>query len=102
MSSEISTFLKKRPLKQGLATLYALQIIIQAGGNLPSEAKDLQPIIDSDLSFLKQYWPPYIELIPTKYRQFTHDKIREHADPMEINLLAVEKNILSGLRGEPI
>ena len=100
MSSEISTFLGKRPLKQGLATLYALQIIFQADNNLPPEAKDLQPIIDTDLSFLKHYWPPYIELIPIKYRQFTHDKIREHATPMNINLLAMKENVLSVLRGE--
>ena len=99
MSPEISTFLEKRPLKQGLATLYALQTIHQSGQKIPPEAKDIEPIIDSDLSFLKDYWPPYLELIPAKYRKFTHDKIREHAAPMTIDLLAIEEHILLGLRG---
>jgi hypothetical protein len=100
MSNEISTFLAKRPLKQGLATLYALQIMKKAGEQIPGEAIDLIPLLDQDLEFLNQYWSPYLELIPEKYREYTQRRISAYSTPMEIDLLAIDQEILATLRGE--
>lgn len=102
MSNEISTFLAKRPLKQGLATLYALQIIHAAGEKIPDEASDLIPLLDHDLKFLHHYWAPYLDLIPKKYKKYTQERINTFSTPMEIDLLAIDQGILSGLRGEGV
>ena len=100
MSNEISTFLRKRPLKQGLATLYALQLMEKSGDAIPEEASDLIPILNEDLDFLNQYWPPYLDLLPEKYRQFTKEKLENFSSPMTKNLLAVDQKILATLRGD--
>ena len=100
MSNEISTFLAKRPLKQGLATLYALQIMHKSGQEVPEEATDLIPFLEHDLEFLNHYWAPYLDLIPKKYREYTEAKINAYSSPMQVDLLLIEENMLLGLRGE--
>ncbi len=102
MSPEISKFLAKRPLKQGLATLYALQILHNSGEEIPPEAEDLQSIVNSDLDFLNHYWPPYIDLIPTTYREFARVQIENYASPMTQDLLGFDKQVLITLRGDAI
>ena len=100
MSPEISTFLSKRPLKQGVATLYALQMYNQRKGTLPDEAQDLAPILDVNIDFLKEYWQPSLDLLPRKYKQFTEEKINNLASKMEFNLYGFDEKIAQILRGE--
>jgi hypothetical protein len=100
MSPEISKFLKKRPLKQGIATLYALQMISKSKENLPIQADDLSEILDEDLAFLLEYWPPSVKLLPPKYQQQTQEKLEMHASQMKINLYELNPKIGVVLRGE--
>jgi hypothetical protein len=100
MSPEISKFLKKRPLKQGIATLYALQMISKSKQNLPSEAEDLLEILNEDLSFLLEYWSPSVKLLPPKYQQQTQERLELHATQMKINLYELNPEIGVILRGE--
>ena len=102
MSNEISKFLTKRPLKQGLATLYALQIMKESGQAIPNEAHDLLSLVDMNMSFLVQYWAPSIDLVPDKYQEYTRKEINRYATPMITDLLAIDKRMLNGLRGEAI
>lgn len=100
MSNEISKFLAKRPLKQGLATLYALQMLKKSGEQIPEEAADLEPLLSHDLEFLKNYWAPSLDLIPKKYMEDTRRRINTYSMPMEIDLMSIDREISSGLRGE--
>lgn len=100
MSPEISKFLSKRPLKQGLATLYALQMMETSNDKIPTEAEDLISILDFDLSFLHDYWEPSLNLLPEKYREITTVKLNQIASPMSKNLLTIDVNLLTALRGE--
>lgn len=102
MSNEISKFLAKRPLKQGIATLYALQIMKKSGGKIPEEATDLFPLLDHDLEFLNHFWAPYLDLLPRKYREYTQTRIDMYSTPMEIDLYSIDESILLGLRGESL
>lgn len=100
MSREISTFLSKRPLKQGVATLFALQSILKTEGSVPKEAEDLIPILNHDLSFLQQFWEPSLALLPEKYHVYTTNKINQFAKPMHEDLFEFSRQVLSQLRGE--
>ena len=102
MSNEISKFLTKRPLKQGIATLYALQVMKKSDNKIPKEATDLTPLLDHDLEFLNHYWAPYLDLIPSKYREYTKTKINTYSTPMDIELYSINESILLGLRGESL
>ena len=99
MSNEISTFLAKRPLKQGIATLYALQLLKSRGHQIPNEASDLERIIDYDLSFLTQFLPDSLKLLPKKYYEDTKRKLKSYSEEMEFNLLEIEERVLLSLRG---
>lgn len=100
MSNEISTFLSKRPLKQGIATLYALQYIMKTQGKIPEEAKDLLPVIETNLSFMEEFWGPSMDLLPNKYREFTTEKLSGYASSMSIDLYEIDTDVLRRLRGE--
>jgi len=102
MSPEISKFLQKRPLKQGIATLYALQLISKRNQSIPSEAKDLSELMDENLEFLTRYWPPSIELLPAKYQKYTQNRLEEFASQMKIDLYHLNPKIEQILRGENI
>lgn len=98
MSAEISTFLLKRPLKQGIATLFALQVIYDLNQEIPEEANDLLPLMQTDLDFLNSYWEPSIELLPSKYREITEKKLTELVPKMEIDLYSLDKSVMKLLR----
>ena len=100
MSPEISKFLSKRPLKQGIATLYALQMMYNQKQEVPEEANDLIPLMKVDLNFLNHYWSPSLELLPQKYIQSTEKKLNEIVSKMEIDLYSLDKEVIQILRGE--
>jgi hypothetical protein len=99
MSSEISKFLTKRPLKQGIATLYALQQIHNQSGTIPTEAGDLISLMDTNLEFLNYLWGPSLDLLPSKYRAATKDKLSRYASVMEFDLYELDETIINTLRG---
>ena len=99
MSPEISKFLSKRPLKQGIATLYALQMMYNRKQEIPEEANDLMSIIECDLNFLNNYWGPSMELLPQKYIQSTEKKLNDVVSKMEIDLYSLNKEVIQLLRG---
>ena len=100
MSPEISTFLAKRPLKQGIATLYALQMMYKGKQQIPDEAKDLISLMKSDLHFLNHYWGPSLELLPRKYAKSTEKKLNTIIPKMKVDLYSIDKSITDVLRGE--
>ena len=99
MSPEISKFLSKRPLKQGIATLYALQQIHNQTGTIPTEAGDLISLMDTNLEFLNYLWGPSLDLLPSKYRAATKDKLSHYASVMEFDLYELDETIINTLRG---
>ena len=100
MSAEISKFLSKRPLKQGIATLYALQMMYNQEHKLPDEVTDLISIINTNLDFLNHYWRPSLDLLPKKYIQSTEKKINQILPKMEIDLYSLDREVIRLLRGE--
>jgi hypothetical protein len=99
MSPEISKFLAKRPLKQGIATLYALQLMHKKGLKIPKECEDLIPLMEKNLEFLNNYWEPSLELLPTKYRKNTEEKLSKSIQKLKLDLYAVDDEITDLLRG---
>jgi len=99
MSREISTFLGKRPLKQGIATLYALQMISK-NESIPEEAQDLAELMGENFDFLHNYWMPSLELLPSKYRHQVEKNLLKITNPMEVDIYSINKEISAILRGE--
>jgi hypothetical protein len=99
MSPEISTFLSKRPLKQGIATLFALQMNYKRDKKIPVEVYDLLPLMGTDLNFLNMYWSPSLELLPSKYRAFTEQKLVQLVPKMEMDLYSLDSDVTRLLRG---
>ena len=54
-SNEVTTFLKKRPLKQAISTLYAVQRLPNRSRRKAIEIGGLAGVIDMDLSYLNKY-----------------------------------------------
>ena len=88
---EISTFLAKRPLKQAISTLYAIQ-------RLPSEQvehvsslyPDLKKYLTNDFTLIERYLPAALELLPDELKKYIQLKINNFAEPMtkkEVQLL---------------
>jgi len=99
MSPEISTFLTKRPLKQGIATLLALQMLHKLNRQLPDEVDDLIPLMSKDLGFLNKYWGQSIDLLPRKYQKITKEKLSQMIPEMDIHLYSLDHEITAMLRG---
>lgn len=83
-AGEIAKFLEKRPLKQGASTLYSIQKggVSKEGIVIVDEHPDLKPLMDLDLDFLNRYIPASIDLLPSRYRRFTEQKLSEFCERM--------------------
>lgn len=82
-SNEISTFLKKRPLKQAASTLYSIKKL--SGGKyeqILQSFQDLDDLLDIDFSFLEHYHADGLKLLPSKYRRFTSNRLEQYAKSM--------------------
>ena len=99
MSPEISTFLTKRPLKQGIATLLALQILHKMNHQVPEEVQDLIPLMSKDLGFLNKYWGQSIDLLPSKYQEITKERLSRLIPEMDIDLYSLDSEITTLLQG---
>lgn len=92
LKGEIETFLSKRPLKQAASTLYSMQKggLSKEGIEVNDLFDDLKPLLEKDLTFLEKHYPPALELIPMRYRNFTIGVLSTFVDAMtkqNINLL---------------
>jgi hypothetical protein len=84
LAGEIETFLSKRPLKQAASTLYSIQKggISKKGIDIKELFTDLEELLEQDLEFLNRHYPPALELLPLRYRNFTKQRIKKYTKPM--------------------
>ena len=83
-SNEITTFLKKRPLKQAASTLYSIQKLedTDSYGEIINTCDDLVGLLDEDFSFLTSHHSEGLKLLPSKYRRYTSNRLAKYADEM--------------------
>ena len=77
-SREIYTFLQKRPLRSGMHAVWAAKVM-----NIQHLLPDLESILDSDLSWWEQYYPPGLDLIPIEIREHVENKLKQYLEPMD-------------------
>ncbi len=86
LTGEISTFLEKRPLKQAISTLYAIQ---RLPGYQLEKIKSLYPdltsLLKQDYTFLEKYLPTSLELLPADCRPIIEYKLNNISKPMTDN-----------------
>ena len=51
--------------------------------NIQHLLPDLESILDSDLSWWEQYYPPGLELIPSELREHVESKLKQYLEPMD-------------------
>ena len=77
-SHEISTFLQKRPLRSGMHAVWAAKVM-----NLQHLLPDFESILNSDLSWWEQYYPPGLDLVQNELREHIEDKLKQYLEPMD-------------------
>ena len=83
IQGEIEIFLQKRPLKQAISTLYAIQRLPKAQQDLiKKKYPGLVLLLGDDYSMIERYFPLFVEIIPELYRSKILEKIRAIAEPM--------------------
>ena len=81
-SNEVTTFLKKRPLKQAISTLYAVQRLPNRSRRKAIEIGGLAGVIDMDLSYLNKYVNLDGALVPKRYRDAFQAMLAEYTEMM--------------------
>ena len=80
---EISTFLEKRPLKQAVSTLYAIQRLPKTQlEEIRIRYPDLDDLLKDDYSFIENYLPMSLDLLPTNQRHIIEKRLKEVSLPM--------------------
>ena len=80
---EISTFLEKRPLKQAVSTLYAIQRLPKTLlKEISIRYPDLDDLLKDDYSFIENYLPMSLDLLPTNQRHIIEKRLNEVTLPM--------------------
>ena len=83
IKGEIEVFLQKRPLKQAISTLYAIQRLpIPQQELIKQQCPDLVELLKEDFSLIERYYPKSLEIIPERYREQTLKKLDEVSKPM--------------------
>lgn len=83
IQGEIETFLNKKPLKQAISTLYAIQRLPQEQQDfIRRNFTDLNDLMDGDYSLIERYNPMFLDLIPDAYRTYVAKKLNNIAEPM--------------------
>lgn len=83
IQGEIEIFLQKRPLKQAISTLYAIQRLPKdQQDSIKKKYPDLSLLLDDDYSMIERYFPLFVEIIPAQYRSKILEKIRAFAESM--------------------
>ncbi len=86
IQGEIEVFLRKRPLKQAISTLYAIQRLpISQQELIKQQCPDLVELLKEDFSLIERYYPNALEIIPERYREQILEKLDEVSKPMSEN-----------------
>ena len=86
IKGEIEVFLQKRPLKQAISTLYAIQRLpLQQQELIRQQFPDLTKLLKEDFSLIERYYPKSLEIIPERYRKRIQEKLDEVSKPMSEN-----------------
>ncbi len=95
--SKVEAILNAIPLKMASSMIYtaqkALSNQVKPFSYIPQQ---LLPYMQHDVSWLEGYYPPYLDLIPAKYRELTKNNIEKYAKPMEIPYKMHEWNVENG------
>ena len=89
-SREIYTYLQKRPLRSGMHAVWAAKVM-----NIQHLLPDLESILDSDLSWWEQYYPPGLDLIPIELREHVENKLKQYLEPMDAPYVMETINLFS-------
>jgi hypothetical protein len=76
-AKEIQTFLQRRPMPTATHALWALKEL-----NQEHQVPDLQHTLAQDLSWWTSFYPPALEILPSKWRHEITTKIHSHLDEM--------------------
>ena len=83
IQGEIEIFLEKKPLKQAISTLYAIQRLPQEQQNfIRTKFPDVGKLMDGDYTMIERYNPAFLDLIPDAYRTYVAKKLNNIAEPM--------------------
>ena len=83
IQGEIEVFLNKKPLKQAISTLYAIQRLPQAQQNsIRDRFPGVGKLIEGDYSMIERYNPAFLDLIPDAYKGYVKEKLNAVAEPM--------------------
>ena len=91
---EISTFLAKRPLKQAVSTLYAIQRLPKTQlEEISIRYPDLDDLLKDDYSFIENYLPMSLDLLPPNQRHIIEKRLKEVSLPMNEKQVEMLLNI---------
>jgi hypothetical protein len=96
LNGEIETFLKKKPLKQAVSTLYSIEKagVSDEGVVIVEKYPDIQALLHgSKFDWLERFNPLAIELIPQKYRLYTQARLHEYAEIMDSRDISMMESI---------
>ena len=80
---EISTFLQKRPLKQAVSTLYAIQRLPEHQlEEIINLHPDLKELLQRDYSFIEKFAPMSLEILPTNQKSIIEERLNQITKPM--------------------
>lgn len=83
LQGEIEVFLDKRPLKQAISTLYAIQRLPELQRkNIQQNHPDLEGLLAQDYSLIERYCPLFSDIIPEKYLPRIITKLDSVSEPM--------------------
>ena len=80
---EIAIFLEKRPLKQAVSTLYAIQRLPPHQlEEIRNSYPDLKDMLEGDYSFIEKYAPMALNLLPINQKPIIEERLDQVAKPM--------------------
>ena len=83
IQGEIEVFLNKKPLKQAISTLYAIQRLPQAQqDSIRNRFPGVGELLEGDYSMIERYNPAFLDLIPDAYKGYVKEKLNAVAESM--------------------
>lgn len=83
IQGEIEVFLNKKPLKQAISTLYAIQRLPKAQqDSIRNRFSGVGELLERDYSMIERYNPAFFDLIPDAYKGYVTEKLNAVAEPM--------------------
>ena len=89
-SFEISTYLRKRPLRTAMHALWAIKSM-----GLENLVPDLKPLLQQDFSWWENYYAPGLELLPIDLRETIEKNLIKNLDVMDNTSRLARINLFS-------